>query len=330
MNYNIYTFIFIEFIFFIFFNYYRNSNLKKYIIFFMVTFLAIYLGLRKPEIGVDTQTYINEYLTGTGGYFKEKGFKYLGYFLYLFKKEDYKFYLVVISLLNTYLYYFGFYSWIKKKNDFYFIFWTFIFNITYLYGSINILRQSIAGGFLLISFSFVCKKKYMYCFFFVIIGFLFHQTIIFFIPIFFLYNIYKKIKNKYLIIILLYILSCIIKNILNLYEKFYIYYNFMEANKSFYFKIIILIIFYILYSNRKYKNLFYEYILFYGICILIFFINYKLISGRLIYYINIFIPIILIESYNFKKRKRIYTFLIWIYHIGILFYPSTVIMFKWF
>lgn len=328
MSYNIYTFVFIEFIFFLVCNYYKNSNSKKYIYFFMITFLAVYLGLRKPEIGVDTQTYINEYLTGTGGYFEEKGFKYLGYFLY-FLKKDYRFYLVIISLLNTYLYYFGFYNWLKNKNDFYFIFWTFIFNATYLYGSINILRQSIAGGFLLISFSFVHKKKYTYCFFFIIMGFLFHQTIIFFIPIFFLYNIYKKIKNKYLIMISLYILSYIIKDIMNLYEKFYIYYNFMEVNKSFYLKFIVLIIFYILYSNIIYKNLFYEYILFYGICILIFFIDYKLIPGRLIYYINIFIPFILVESYVFKKKKRICIFFIWIYHIGVLFYPSTVIMFKW-
>lgn len=289
------------------------------------------MGIRSPEIGTDTKNYIHEYLSGTGGYFREVGFRYLGYIIFKLGLS-YKYYLTIISIINTFLYYIGFKLLIKNTQKFYLIMWIFLFNITYLFGSVNILRQSIAGGFLLISFSFLQKRKKVLAFSLILLGMTFHITIIFFLPIIYVYKLYFSMTNKkkYIILVLIFILSFLIIKILLFHPKFYNYFYFMKTNKSFYLKFLLLIITYILYSQMKIKKIFYEFLMYYGLCLLIIFINFGLLPSRCIYYVNIYIPITVVEilEYKIKNRKIIYI-LLWLYHIFILFYPSTIDMFKW-
>lgn len=327
MFYNLYEFISIEIIYLFIFIFMKNNKIKKYICFFMLVLFSLYLGMRDFSIGADTQNYIKEYLSGNGGYFKETGFKYINVLLYKLKIQSTT-YLIIISVINTILFYIGFKNLTLGSNEKYLVLYTFIFNASYLYGSINILRQSLASGFLLIAFAFFCKNKKFYSMVFIILGSFFHITVILFIGIIFFDKIYKNLKlnQKYILFLSTMIFSVLFEDIFVLYKKLYIYKELMEVNTSFYIKFILLIILYVLYTSFKKKNLYYEYFLFYGLCLLGIFINYKLVSGRLIYYINVITPIMIINL--FKKDKTILIFLIIFYHIFVLLYPSTRIMFK--
>lgn len=330
-NYTITSFIFLQIIFsyLIFF-----TKKKKYLVILFLLFFSIYLGLRDFNIGADTNTYVSTYLKGKGGYFSEKGFKYLGYLMYKLNFSA-RGYLLVISLLNTFLYYKGYQLFFKNKINFYLILWIYLFNVTSLFGYINILRQSLAGGFLLIAFGLLNKNKKILSILIFLIGFSFHKSIIFFFFIYFniFYKLYLKLllRNKILIILLTLFFSILIPHFLLWHPKFYDYF-YARANKSFYLKYILISIFYFYYilKNREKEKI--ESFIFYNLCILSFFMNFKLLSSRLIYYLNIFIPILLIKYLNKieKRNRNIIFYLISFYHIIILFYPSVNTQFKFF
>lgn len=228
----------------------------------MILLFSIYLGIRDFSIGTDTHNYIKEYLSGNGGYFKEIGFKYINILLYRLEIQSTT-YLIIISVINTILFYIGFKNLTLESNEKYLVLYTFIFNASYLYGSINILRQSLASGFLLIAFTFFCKNKKFYSIAFIILGSFFHITVILFIGIIFFDKIYKNLKlnQKYILFLSTMIFSVLFEDIFVLYEKLYIYKELMEVNTSFYIKFILLIILYVLYTSFKKKiyimNIFY-------------------------------------------------------------------------
>lgn len=327
VNYSIEYFLVIELILL----YLAFKNKKKLFIMGIFSF-AIYLGLRDFSI-TDTINYIREYQTGNGGYFSEKGFKYLGKFLYEFKFST-RLYIITVSIMNMFLYFIGykiFYkSQIKVRN---LVIWIFIFNTTFLFGSVNILRQSLAGGFLLISMSFLIKtnrKKLSLIVLFM--GMTFHITLIFFLPLWIgLYcKIYKKINLKKEIVIYFFsfILGLIFIRVLINIPKFNRYFYYMTTSNSFYLKYIILILFFCLIKFIK-KDLEIKkvlFILFYMVVILTFFLDFKLLPSRLIYYSNIFVPMLLGNIYLKIKQKKMFLTLIQIYHIFVLFYPATRIL----
>ncbi|WP_367243733.1 EpsG family protein [Fusobacterium sp.] len=323
MYYSINFFVIIEL-----FLFYLCIKNKKNIFIIGIFLFAIYLGFRDFYI-TDTVNYIREYQTGHGGYFSEKGFKYLGKILYELKFST-RLYIITLSLLNMFLYFMGYKILYKEKDMRDLVIWIFIFNSTFLFGSINILRQSLAGGFLLISLSLLIKSdKSKLSLAYLILGISFHTTLVFFLPLWIAlyFKIYKKMSLK--IEIVIYILSFIlgiisIKFLLNI-PKVYRYFYEISTNKSFYLKYIILLLFYIFMKLKKRdlnikKILF---VLFYMIIILTFFLNFKLLPSRLIYYSNIFIPILLGDIYLRIKQKNIFLILIQVYHIFVLFYPAT-------
>lgn len=193
--------------------------------------------------------YIKEYLSGTGGYFSEKGFKYLGYYLYKLN-FTWKQYLITVSFFKTFLYYKAIKNFSRFSQEFYFLIWVILFNVTFLYGQINIMRQSIATGlFLLVISKISTIKKYTYF----ILAYNFHKSILFFFPILInhiIKNIQKVILKKY-IILKLFIILIILPYFFVWYRKFNYYFYYSHTNKSFYIKLIILIIFYIWYKKRK-------------------------------------------------------------------------------
>lgn len=333
-NYTIKNFILLQMIFSYIVFFIKNQKIKKYLVILFLVFFSFYLGMRSFNIGTDTWTYVSTYLEGDGGYFREKGFKYLGLLLYKlnFSRKEY---LLTIALLNTLLYYIGFSLYFKNKESLYVTLWIFIFNVTSLFGYVNILRQSLSGGFLLISLGLLSRRKNVLSILFLVIRFLFHKSMIFFIFLYFekFYKFYIKLNflKKILFIFVLIVFSFIVPYIFLWHYKFYQYFYYEKVSISFYFKYIFIIIFFIFYILKKQNIKRLEFFIFYSICIIGLFIQFKLISSRLIYYINIFIPIIIALYLNNTKKitnKITILSLIQIYHIIILFYPSLNKMFK--
>ena len=328
-TYSISNFILLQFIFSWIVFFIENKKLKRNLVILFLMIFTIYLGMRDSFIGTDTKNYINAYLKGDGGYFSEKGFKYLGFFIYKMSMSE-KIYIFTISVINTLLYYIGFSFYFENKDDFYITLWIFLFNVTSLFGYVNILRQSLAGGFLLISLGLFIRKKMKLSLVIFIIGFLFHKSILFFILLYFkkTYILCSKISYFYkkILILLLILFSNIVPLFLLWHYKFLSYAG-LTTNKSFYFKFILLLIFYF-YIKIKDKNL--NCIIFYGICLIAILIKFELVTSRLIYYINIFIPIVITYylKINGKNKKRLTLFIIGGYHVLILFYPSVKVMFN--
>lgn len=179
-NYNIYSFIVLQLILLIICLLLKNKKVKRYLLIIYLFIFSIYMGGREFNIGTDTLNYVEEYLNGDGGYFSEQGFKYLGYILYELGFTP-TMYLIVISLINTYVHYKGYLLNIKNREEIYIIIFFALFTATSLFGYVNILRQSIAGGFLLLFIGCERRKYYMRGLLYLILGFLFHKTIIFFL-----------------------------------------------------------------------------------------------------------------------------------------------------
>lgn len=314
----------------IFFN--KCKKKQVYISIFIIAF-SIYLGGRKFEIGTDTLNYVNEYLKGNGGYFQEKGFKYLNYILYKMGFSPSQ-YLIIISLFNTFLYYKGYSLCIENSKRWNEIMFVYLFSITSLFGHVNILRQSLAGGFLILSYAYLKKKKYFKQWLFFILACFFHKTALLFI-LFQTYKIRKKISKlkrieKVIILLIVIIISMFIPKVLMAHKKFYIYF-YEETNFSFYIKFIILLLYYFI-LNSKLNRLLGEEVIYYGLLLVALFLRFELLASRLIYYIFPFVMLNFVEVINQEKYKQklkpLLLNLVFIYKILILFYPSFKIMFK--
>lgn len=218
-----------------------------------------------------------------------------------------------------------------NKKKYYIILWIFIFNTTALYGYVNGLRQSLAGGFLLIAIEFLKKNKKL-SFLFFAFGFCFHKSIIIFSYIYipFFFNRFKNLNKleKNFILLICIPLSSIGGKFFVLNSEFLTYMN-RATNNSFYIKIILLWLFYNLYLSYKSKKLEIEYIFFTSFILIILFLEFNHVANRYLYYINIFTPILIVDIFfeRLKKQRFILIILVWVYHIFVLFYPSTRVMF---
>lgn len=304
----------------------KNKKIKRILLGIIIVFYTLYMGLRPYDVGTDTKNYIYEYLTGTGGYFKEIAFKFIGKWSYYFKL-NFNQYLLVISTLQTLILIKCCKNSFETKEERNLFYWIFLFNAGTILGYVNIIRQFLANLFLLLSLSYYfSEKKKSYLFY--ILSILFHSTAIFFGLIFYkkLYIKYLKLskKIKVLIIIITGIVSTIIPNLLLWNDKFQRYFYHYKSGKSFYMKLLIVMVFYFYYIYKKENNKFLEYILFYSCLLVLVFWRFSALSNRMIYYVNSIIPFILVEIYLSKRKnsKRIMFFVIFSYHILLIFYPS--------
>lgn len=323
MKYKIVYFILIESIFL--FIVIRKKN--KYLYLFLIILYSFFIGYRDINIGIDTKAYVQEYLTGNGGYFSEKGFTLLSEFLYKLGCS-WQTYFTILSILSFILYFYG-YNFDKNK---YLYHWVYLFNVTGLYGSVNGIRQFIAGGFFLLSIKFLKKKYFLKSYFLFIIGLFFHKSLVVFL---FLYNKkiikgFEKIPNKYknYLLISIFILSIFFKKYFLLNNQISDY-SKKIGSSLFYIKYIAIVVIYLIYQQKTNKNYFFEYVFYYILIVITFFINFSHLANRFLYYINIFTPIILYRIIYTKKEynKKIFITIIYIYHILILFYSGTKIMF---
>ncbi|MBQ8472246.1 MAG: EpsG family protein [Bacilli bacterium] len=175
-----------------------DENKKYFTIIFI--FLVLFLVLRSPSVGVDTDNYkkIFEYchevdflkLFTHGRH--EVAYKYYCKFISTIY-NNYSFFLMVTSVLSM----IGVYYFIKDNSKNYLnsllIFITFNF-YGYFFG---ILRQSLAISILLYSLKFVKNRKLLKFLLAVFLASLFHKTALVFLPIYFVYNL--KINKKIII-----------------------------------------------------------------------------------------------------------------------------------
>lgn len=310
----------------------KNKKIKSWLFFLLIVFYSSFIGYRNENIGIDTKAYIIEYLSGTGGYFSEKGFTFIGKYLYKwgFGWQSYFTFLSILSLSNYCL---GYKLNIKKEKNYSLICWIFFFNITALYGNVNGIRQFIAGSFLLLSISFLKKEKNIWSYLFFAIGISFHKSLIIFIFLYvkWFWKIFKKLNNnqKRLVIFICIVLSFFLEHLLLLNHQVEDY-SQKYFNKTFYIKYIFLLLTYLFYQKNKNKEKFIEYVFFYTFLIISLFINFEHLSNRFIYYINIFTPILFYQMFDKKDKiinKKTLVLIVFIYHILILFYPSTKAMF---
>lgn len=307
------------------------KNKKIYLLVYIFLF-SIWLGKRNFSIGADTLVYISEYIKGTGGYFSEVGFKLLNYFLYKLNITASN-YLVILALLNSLLFYCGFNKIKDNKLEFYIIYYIFLFSGTSLFGYINIIRQSLAGGFLLIMIGYLKEKSHFRAMIVFILGLLFHASIILFLP--FLFMLFIKIKIKLKPLEQIFILES--AAIVGFFSYKVLKYNTkfsdsleIQTNKIFYLKLFLLLVLYIycLYYIKCINKSIEFLVFFYCLFLMLVFIQFPLIGGRIMYYTVIFSSVICARIYYRIKHKIVVIFLIQLYHILILFYPSTVKMFR--
>lgn len=241
-------------------------------------------------------------------------------------------YLVFLLFINIFVYSSIIWFIYKYSKNFYisiFIFITFQF----FAHSMNLLRQTLSLAIFLFSYQFIVKRKFIPYILILFLGFLFHKSIIFLIPMYFILNLKFNIKSFIIISalsIILYIFtddifSFFIKNLLNIYSN---YENtiYWKANsfkyiifQSFYF------IFVVIFSNKltkiNYKNNILINTAFYTFLTNIF-ITKHFIFERFSIYMFIFSIILLPEildiyKNNYKERKMYYFLLSVIILIGL-------------
>ncbi|SFL42429.1 EpsG family protein [Halanaerobium salsuginis] len=190
--------LFISLISFFPIHYTKNKRVKK--LFFFIGPISILLfvsGLRE-KVGRDYSSYeffFNNYNLLDG---LEKGYYYLNRIVY---ELNLSFSVVIfMSSLLTILLIFIIVS--KFSKNWFLSFFLFFTNFQLFFQSFTAIRQYIAIAFFFYSIKYIIKrnlKKFLLC---VFIGFLFHKSILFIIPFYFLLNInFKKWQIVSLILV---------------------------------------------------------------------------------------------------------------------------------
>lgn len=179
-----------------------KNGLKKS---FFILFL--FLSLRY-DFGNDYKGYLDNYLI-LGGldddefYFRvnEVGWVYINFFFKrLFGLPGFHLLIALVSGFNCFVAYRFFRKYLPKEYYF-FALALYILEPNNVFVLSSAIRQSIAVSFFLISVDYLIRKKYLYYFLIVLIGSLFHTTILVFIPLV-IFNIVRwRIRLIYIIVL---------------------------------------------------------------------------------------------------------------------------------
>lgn len=154
--------------------------------FFSILIVSILAGVRDESIGTDIQVYGNivfnlahpydsffSYYNGVSSFFKlEPLYMWLNYFVSRFSHENAMFYFV-LSFITIILFYLA----INKLRDVInpTLAWISFLLIFYAH-TLNIMRQSLATGFILLGFAFILKKSSKLGIIFLLLSFLCHYS----------------------------------------------------------------------------------------------------------------------------------------------------------
>lgn len=153
---------------------------RKTSLFLSFSLLALFAGLRKYTVGVDTLQFYEAFTNigqtddWTFSEFRyEYGFSLLCKILYLIFKEPQSLIFVTSIFIN-----FSVYTFIKNNSKDYFLSTLLYIFLNYYFNYMNIMRQAIAIAILLLFYKFLKNKQYLFYLFGVIIAFFFHKTAI--------------------------------------------------------------------------------------------------------------------------------------------------------
>ena len=172
------------------------NNINKLLYFYLVFIIFLFIGLRH-EVGGDWfnyTAYINDIKNNPKTVFNFKGDLFFNFILYIFKDFDYSIYYV--NLISSFIFVSSLYLYSLQQNKPVMVF-VVSFPILILILSMGYTRQSIAFGVLIFSILALNKGKNLSFVFLIIIGSLFHKSLILFII---LLIVNFKLKLKYLLV----------------------------------------------------------------------------------------------------------------------------------
>ncbi len=341
----------------------KGSSISK--VFYFISFLILvsFAGFRY-DTGWDYATYryyfnmtpsLFDLLNGIGwdtfhSIYFEPGFKVIiSIFNELgFSFQSFLFLCNFITLILIFSSFNFFYKYFPYRNIMVFIYYA----TAYLLLNMSVIRQGIVCGILLYSMRFLINKqwiKYLFC---ILVGALFHITVIIFLILPFIYVFNFSFLMSLIIICLSLIiflmkiqwLGFIIDNVLPfLSYKYHTYIsnNFYNHDRGlsfgFFEKLIFIMVFAYLYyfkgKNNRILKLFYYNYLFYFMSYLLFFEIGVIYSRLRLYFVMLFIINLLIIIKYLSKESRIIGFIFICIYSFIIFYsqvrdPATIFVYS--
>jgi len=160
--------------------------------------LIIIMGLRNVSVGADTAQYYRRYINAEymlHSYSYEKGYSLISYFFHNIIHIDFSLYVFIVAVFQIccLLWFFNRYS----KNNF--ICLIMFLSLGLFSMEMSGIRQSIAMSLILLSIYFVEKRKIIPFLALLIISYTIHNSAVFCIIIYFLYNIRLKRRSCWII-----------------------------------------------------------------------------------------------------------------------------------
>lgn len=154
------------------------------------------IGLRGKNVGVDSRNYYEHYyIFGRWGCdFVEYGFDFINRTLFAWGLGAEVFFLVCIIIPAYFIY-------LSLNRSEYYTGSAIMFYILSYVFMINGMRQGIACGLFIFAYRYIIEKRILLYVLFILIGSLFHASILILLPLYFVLNIKWNIKNVYYIIL---------------------------------------------------------------------------------------------------------------------------------
>lgn len=171
----------------------RNSKIGFFISGLVTLILILVSGLRY-NVGTDYTNYIIMYNRIGNGIFQqglEPGYSLLNLLINKLGLGSQWVFIISSSIIGI-----AVFKLVEKKspNPGLSMFMYFSINILYISLNFNLVRQGIAVGFLIFSLKYIEDKKIWKYIFLILVGSMFHYTILFFMPLYFVLN--KNLTNK--------------------------------------------------------------------------------------------------------------------------------------
>ncbi|WP_296091988.1 EpsG family protein [uncultured Treponema sp.] len=286
----------------------------------LVCSVALFFGMRSPDLGVDSREYLRQYRIGD--YDRDHGELLFAALISLLHNILYgdKAFLITMSLIITALD-FVFYRTVDKRNSFKYFFILGCFYYFY-YFHLSMYRQAIAIGIADLSYIAYKKNKKITFFLLGMVAFLIHFTGCVFLLFLFFDLVGKKIKTRkrhkiLMLCMILFFFTPIMKNLISLIPNF-CYPVILLKNYMLYFNggikfhithshIISCLIIFVFNRNfyKLKKTSFFNYYVFHSVAFtfITLFKDGIVLYDRLYFYIQLFEPILILEFYNLFKEK---------------------------
>lgn len=200
----------------------ENNKTMPFSLWIVILLLTVFAGIRHYSVGTDTGNYVGIFTSLIYEFnlgFKpvgslEQGYLYLQYLL-LKITDEYWILLISIAFLCVYFSLRSFYKHTLNIKWSVFIFITLAFYLFFFNGA----RQGVAAALVMFAFSYAFEKKLKHFVFFVILGFLFHKTVLVVLPFYFLINIRYSVKSLILTVLISVVPIYYLTDILSFYDE---------------------------------------------------------------------------------------------------------------